>query len=256
VLITMATQIGTSVLSIAVGWAILRREGYRGILGSSCKGITQRCPGIWSFIWSLNASNLASKSTRELDTLFIGAVLNPAAVSIYHIAKRLAEVVLLAGVPIQQAVYPDVARLWARGEVERFRQTVMRINWGGGALAAGAVLTVALYGDLIIRLSVGSEFLAAANLVTLQTIGVGMFLFGVALRPALFSMGMQIRFLQIVTLSTICFFVALVAAVPVIGVYGASLAHVVYNLVWFVAMQAALAQGIRQASLPGQAATV
>jgi O-antigen/teichoic acid export membrane protein len=256
VLITMATQITGSVVMIGVGWAILRREGYRGILSSSCKGITQRCPGIWSFIWSLNAGNLASKSTRELDTLIVGGVVDPAAVSIYHIAKRLGEVMLLAGIPIQQAVYPDVARLWARGEVERFRQTVMRINLGAGALAVSGLVAVAFYGDLLIKLTVGSEYLAAANLLVLQTVGVSLFLFGVALRPALFSMGLQMRFLQIVTLSTTCFYVVLLLAVPTIGLYGAPIAHIAYNVVWLVAMQAAVAQGIRQASVPGHAAPV
>jgi O-antigen/teichoic acid export membrane protein len=252
----MGTQITGSVVMIGVGWAILRREGYGGILSSSCKGITQRCPGIWSFIWSLNAGNLASKSTRELDTLIVGGVVDPAAVSIYHIAKRLGEVLLLAGIPIQQAVYPDVARLWARGEVERFRQTVMRINLGAGALAVSALVAVAFYGDLLIKLTVGSEYLAAANLLVLQTVGVSLFLFGVALRPALFSMGLQMRFLQIVTLSTTCFYVALLLAVPTIGLYGAPIAHIAYNVVWLVAMQAAVAQGIRQASVPGHAAPV
>jgi hypothetical protein len=60
-------------------------------------------------------------------------------------------------------------------------------------------------------------------------------------------MGLQMRFLQIVTLSTACFYGTLLLAVPAVGIYGASLAHIVYNLVWLVAMQAALLQGMKQA---------
>jgi hypothetical protein len=62
------------------------------------------------------------------------------------------------------------------------------------------------------------------------------------------------RFLQIVTLSTVCFYGTLLLAVPSFGVYGAPLAHIVYNVVWLAAMQAALFQGVRDGASSGQAA--
>jgi O-antigen/teichoic acid export membrane protein len=254
VLITMGTQIFGSVILIVSGWRVLAREGYRNILSSSCKGITQRCPGIWGFIWSLNIGNLARKSTRELDTLIVGGVVDPAAAGLYHVAKRLGEFLLLAGVPIQQVIYPDIARMWARAEVARFRRTVMQVDLGSGALAALVMVVMAWYAEPLIRLTVGEQFADASGLLVLQTLGVTLFLFGVALRPALFSMGLQMRFLQIVTLSTVCFYGTLLLAVPSFGVYGAPLAHIVYNVVWLVAMQAALLQGVRGATPSGQAA--
>jgi O-antigen/teichoic acid export membrane protein len=254
VLITMGTQIFSSVILIISGWRVLSREGYRKILSSSCRGITQRCPGIWGFIWSLNLGNLARKSTRELDTLIVGGVLDPAAAGLYHVAKRLGEFLLLAGVPIQQVIYPDIARMWARAEVARFRRTVMQIDLTTGALSAGATVVMAWYAEPLIRLTVGEQFAAAGSLLVLQTLGVTLFLFGVALRPALFSMSLQMRFLQIVTVSTACFYVTLLLAVPAFGVSGAPLAHIVYNAVWLVAMQAALLQGVRNGAPSGQAA--
>jgi O-antigen/teichoic acid export membrane protein len=246
-LITMGTQILSAVIVTVAGWRVLSREGHGGLLASSCKGITQRCPGIWGFIWSLNAGNLARKSTRELDTLFVGGVVDPAAAGLYHVAKRLGEVLLLAGVPIQQVVYPDIARMWARDEAARFRRTVAQVNVGSGALAVVVLAVIAFHAELLIRLTVGVHFSDAAGPLVLQTLGVSVFLFGIALRPALFSMGLQMRFLQIVTLSTVCFYGTLLLAVPAVGIYGASLAHIVYNLVWLVAMQAALLQGMKQA---------
>lgn len=255
VLLTMATQIFSSLILIVAGWRLLLREGYGDILVSSCKGITQRCPGIWGFIWSLNVGNLAQKSTRELDTLIVGGVVDPAAAGLYHVAKRLGEFMILAGVPIQQVVYPDVARMWARAEAARFRKMVTQINLSVGALSAGCMVVVAFNAELLIRLTVGEPFVSAAGLLVLQMLGVTLFLFGVALRPALFSMGLQMRFLQIVTLSTICFYATLLLAVPAFGVYGAPLAHIVYNAVWLAAMQAALFQGVRQGATSSQAAT-
>jgi O-antigen/teichoic acid export membrane protein len=259
-LITMAAQILNSVVLTIVGWTVLRRQGYRGVLTSSCKGIRQRCPGIWSFIWSLNASNIARRSTREVDVLFVGGVLDPAAASLYHIAKKLGEILVLVGTPLQNAVYPELARLWARAEASRFRRTVTQIDLGAGCLGVAFLMVVAFNADLLITLTMGAEFTAAAVPLVLQTLGVVLFLFGTALRPALFSMGMQVRLLQIVTLSTICFYVTLPIAVYSFGLYGAPLAHIAYNLVWLVAMRAAFVEGVRQgpagqdgASVPGAA---
>ena len=198
-LITMGAQILNSVVLTIVGWTVLRRQGYRGVMTSSCKGITQRCPGIWSFIWSLNAGNIARRSTRELDILFVGAVLDPAAASLYHIAKKLGEILVLAGTPIQQAVYPELARLWARAEAARFRRTVTQIDLGSGGLGVAFMMVIAFNAELLITLTMGAQFTAAAGPLVFQTLGVVVFLFGTALRPALFSMGMQVRFLQIVT---------------------------------------------------------
>jgi O-antigen/teichoic acid export membrane protein len=254
VLITMGTQIFGSVILINSGWRVLAREGYRRILSSSCKGITRRCPGIWGFIWSLNISNLARKSTRELDTLILGGVIDPAAAGLYHVAKRLGEFLLLAGGPIQQVIYPDVARMWARAEVARFRRTVMHVNLVSGAMGASVAVVTACYAGPLIKLTVGDQFAAASGLLILQTLGVTLYLFGVGLRPALFSMGLQMRFLQIVTLSTTFFYATLLLAVPSLGVYGAPLAHIAYNVVWLIAMQAALLQGARDGASSAQAA--
>lgn len=245
-LITLGAQILNSLVLTAAGWVVLWREGYRGVMASSCKGIRQRCPGIWSFIWSLNAGNIARRSTRELDILFVGGVLGPAAASLYHIAKKLGEILVLAGTPIQQAVYPELARLWARAEAVRFRRTVTQIDLGSGGLGVAFLVVVTFNAELLITLTMGAQFTAAAGPLVLQTLGVVVFLFGTALRPALFSMGMQVRFLQIVTLSTVCFYVTLLIAVPSFGIYGAPIAHIVYNLVWLIAMRAAFCEGIRQ----------
>ena len=57
---------------------------------------------------------------------------------------------------------------------------------------------------------------------------------------------MQVRFLQIITASTVCFYIAMLIAVPAFGICGAALAHIIYNVVWLVAMRAALYEGLRQ----------
>ncbi|MEM7024923.1 MAG: oligosaccharide flippase family protein, partial [Pseudomonadota bacterium] len=245
VMIIAGTYVFSALFLIISGWIVLWREGYRSILASSCKGMGQRFPGLWSFIWSLNAGNIARKSTNELDTLIVGGVIDPAAAGLYQVAKRMGEVLSIAGIPIQQVLYPEAARLWARAEALRFRRTIMQINVVCGAIGVAALAVVVMQAERIITLAFGTDFAAAAGPMVLQTLAASVFLFGSGLRPALLSMGLQIRFLQIVTLSTVCFYIALFLAVPTLGIYGAPLAHLIYNLVWLTAMFAALNEGLK-----------
>ena len=106
------------------------------------------------------------------------------AVGLYHVAKRLGDATLKVGIPIQQVLFPDVARLWARREIQRLRRTVVQIDLISGGLAAGVLAGVALNVDLVLGLTVGAEYADAGILVILQLIATTTALFGTALRPA------------------------------------------------------------------------
>jgi O-antigen/teichoic acid export membrane protein len=197
-------------------------------------GVRTRCPGIWSFIWSLKASVLIRRSTGDLDILLIGTFLDTGAVGLYHVAKRFGDATLKVGVPIQQVLFPDVARLWARRELDRLRSTVAQIDLITGALAAAVLAGVGLNVDLVLGLTVGPDYADAAILVILQLLATTTALFGTALRPALLSMGLQVALLKIVIVATLGFYATLVVALPLVGVVGASIAHIVLNALWLI----------------------
>ena len=158
---------------------------------------------------------------------------------------------MLAAVPVQQAIYPELARLWTRGEKARFRRTTLQVDLATGALGVACLPIVVLYPELLITIAVGPEFTQAAWPLILQTVSVCLYLCGTALQPALFSMGLQMKYLTITTVSTICFYLAMLVAVPMIGISGGALAHIAHNVVFLVAMWAALHHGLRAtADLP------
>jgi O-antigen/teichoic acid export membrane protein len=228
-----------------MAWRELRRQGYGDFLKGRARGVGRRFPGIWSFILSLKASVLIRRSTGDLDVLLIGAFLDTGAVGLYHVAKRFGDATLKVGVPIQQAVFPDTARLWARREVRRLRQAVAQVDLLTGGLAACVLAGVALNTDLVLRLSVGPEYADAGILVILQLVATTTALFGTALRPVLLSMGLQILLLKIVIASTFAFYVTLGMSLPMLGVVGASLAHIVQNGMWLVAARFTFIRRIR-----------
>jgi O-antigen/teichoic acid export membrane protein len=236
-----------------IAWRELRRQGYARILRARVAGIGTRCPGIWSFTWSLKASVLIRRSAGDVDTLLIGALLDTGAVGLYHVAKRFGDATLKVGVPIQQVLYPDVARLWARREIRRLRTTVLQIDLITGALAAGVLGIVALNIDLVLRATVGADYSGAGILVVLQLLATTTALFGTALRPALLSMGLQVLLLKIVIVATVGFYVTLAILLPTLGVVGASIAHIVLNTLWLLAACVVFARRIRQEARSGDA---
>jgi O-antigen/teichoic acid export membrane protein len=255
-LLAMAVHLGRHFALGLIAWRELRRQGYGHFLGARVAGVGSRCPGIWSFIWSLKASVLIRRSTGDVDTLLIGAFLDTAAVGLYHVAKRFGDATLKVGVPIQQVLFPDVARLWARREIKRLRTTVIQIDVITGGLAAAVLAAVALNIDLVLGLTVGPEYAAAGILVILQLLATTTALFGTALRPALLSMGLQMMLLKIVIVATFGFYVTLIALLPVLGVIGASIAHIVSNALWLLAACLIFARRIRQEVRAGDAVPV
>jgi O-antigen/teichoic acid export membrane protein len=215
--------------------------------------VATRCPGIWSFVWSLKASVLIRRSTGDLDVLLIGAFLDTGAVGLYHVAKRFGDATLKVGVPIQQVLFPDIARLWARREIKRLRTTVLQIDLITGALAAAVLAAVGLNIDLVLQLTVGPDYAAAGILVILQLLATTTALFGTALRPALLSMGLQVLLLKIVIVATFGFYATLVVSLPMLGVAGASIAHIVLNTLWLLAACVVFARRIRQETRSGEA---
>lgn len=233
-LIAMLIQAGRPLTLLALAWQQLYGHGYADCLRQSLRGVTRNFAGLWDFIWWLNLSVLIRKSTREVDTLLVGALLDPAAVGIYTVAKRLGNAALKFGTPLQQAVFPDIARLWARRQAARMRRTVLQVNLAAAGLAALGLLVVSLDVERIVALTVGASFAGAGGPLLMQMLAVTLALGGITLRPALLSMEQQRAMLVAVIAGSVGFYGTMLIALPTIGVIGASLSHVAFNGIWLI----------------------
>ena len=248
-LVGAAAQVGLWLALIALAWREIVHAGHGAFLVAPLHAIRARRREMWILIWSSNATVVVRKSTQEMDSLIVGGLLGPAAAGMYHVAKRLGSAALRAGSLVQQALYPDLARLWARGEVRAFLKAVAQVSVATAALAAAVllVLVLALDPERIVALIAGSEFAAAGLPMVVQLAAVTIFLCGSAFRPALMTMGLQVEQLKIALVAAFAFYCSMVAAIPVWGVLGASLAHVVFSVVWLPATLWLFVRGIRRA---------
>lgn len=231
IIILSVYTIGEQVAPFLLAWRELRRRGHSGIWRSPLAGIFKENPGILRFIVNTNLNTLARLSTQRFDTLIVGAVLGTSAAGFYQLARRVGLAAQRIVRPIQQAIYPDLARIWARGEKQRFRRIVLRVNASLTIFATVAILGAAYFMELIVEIAFGEAFKPVAPLIDIQLFAVALFLSGNTLGPALMSMGADKALLTVSIIATAAFFAAIVPMLDHFGVAGAVLCQVMFNLV-------------------------
>jgi O-antigen/teichoic acid export membrane protein len=237
-------------LLIAFSMIELGNRGFRGILKGGIKGVSQRFPDIWSVVWTVNLSDTVRVATRELDTLLIGLMLGPASTALYKIAKQVSDIPGKFANPLQQVLYPYLARLWSRGEVVAFNRygTVVSL-----AMASAGVLFLILFavaGERILILLFGGEFAAASDTLIIMLIAYCVFYLGIHLRPKALILGLHRAILVIYVVATVLFYAGYFSLISAYGISGAATAHVVYFVTWYVLMEITIRRR-SSAALPG-----
>lgn len=239
------TQVLGSLTRFLLAMRTLHRQGVHGVLRAPIKGITTTFPGIWNFAWSSNLSLTLRMSTQEVDTLLVGALADPGAAGLYHIAKRISRFGQQVGVQAQAVLYPDVVRIWANGRVDQLKRVVLHAEL---ALLSFGILAILILFAIIHKLllwTVGAEFIGAANLAIVQMVAVTLVISGSAMRAALLGMGRQREVLRIVIVATMAFHAVAVLLIPWIGPMGGSIAHIVLGAIWVVGLGIVFRQAIK-----------
>ena len=235
-IVWMVAQILDFLFLLALGWRELRKQGYGDALFASLDRIRSKFPGFWKFVITTNLTGSIKLGVREVDVLIIGAVLGSTATGIYKVAKQFASIPMRFGDPIEQVVYPEMARLWAEGKVVPFRQMLIRVGALCGLGGIAIWLGFLLLGQWVLRVTVGPEYISAYKILLVYMLGINIYLFGIAFRAAILSMGHPERSLQIHILSTLIYLGVLALLLGPIELMGAAIAQIAFKSVWFVTM--------------------
>lgn len=244
-LILIFVQVAQRIALTLISYRTLRANHFTGFFRQPLRGVVGENPGMWSMIFSSNATILLRKSTQEVDVLAVGAFLGPAPAGIYQIARKLGYALTKAGGTLQQVSFPHLARLWARGEVEKFKRLVMQIEVMTLAGALACSLSLVIFAKPLILLIAGAQYLGATVPLIVHSIATLILLCGSALRPALANMGLQMKVLGIVAVSAAAFYATLAIMVPNVGIVGASFAHLVANAITLPAIAVLYSRGLR-----------
>lgn len=250
VLALMASVALEGLVPLHAAWRELYRRGYRHILRHPLTGVREQNADIVRFICNANFSLISRDSTLRFDTLIVGAILDTTAVGLYQIAKRIGIATLRLGRPIQQAMNPELARLWARREFARFRRLVLYINGGLGLAALAGVSVTAPFMGTLVQFTFGDAFTGASSLVVVQCFAVALFLSGLLFNPAVLTMGEDRDLVKLSLSGTLLFFVTLPVFTLTFGAVGANWSHLVFNIYLRIAQLTVFNCGFRHATAP------
>ena len=112
-------------------------------------------------------TNLTSIVTNKSDTLFIGAILGPSAVSLYNVASRLINVLEIPLTSISLYFYPIISKAYQEKDILRVKKELSQ-----GALASlfffiPIITSIVFLGDWLVVFIAGTDYIESAFILKL-----------------------------------------------------------------------------------------
>ena len=136
-----------------------------------------------------NIDTAIAAGAAQLPLLLAGAVGGAGFAAIFRIAQEVAIVLAKGAVMIDRVVYPEFTNLIAKGEGARVPGYVLRT--GGAMFAVGAVIGAIVWfgGPYVLNWALGPEYVKAAGLAVLLTLGASLTAAAGPLFPAFYAAG-------------------------------------------------------------------
>lgn len=231
-LLWMVTTIIGQLLLFGLGWREIHIQGFKGTHKVPIRDVSTRHQGIWSFVFATNLNSSIKMTSRELDTLIIGGLVGAEGAGLFKVAKQIAAIPAMVSDPLYQAIYPDLSRRWAKGDITAFKQFIVRSGLVAGAGATIIWLGFILFGPFFIKLLFGAEYIGAQPVLVWYMLAMVIAIYGFPLTPAMLSMGRPKTSFWIQLSSTIAYFPLLFIFIEWLGLVGAGVAYVCYYLIW------------------------
>lgn len=214
--------------------------------GVTIGGLRRDCPGIWHYVWTSNVNLTLRMLSREVDLLVIGAMISPAGVGLFKIAKMLSQVFGRLLDPFYQAIFPELSRLHAAGRHGAFLGMIRGCSLLATAIAVAFWSAFVIVGRPLINAIYGVEFAGAYPVAVIYLSALVVAAAGFALQPAMLALGCPRRSFMAHVLSTAVYFTSLYPLLRAFDIEGAAWAYLVYYLVWTVVMIAGIIPLLRR----------
>ena len=212
------------------GWREFSRRGLSKDMNLSLKHLIRPHEGILSFIWASHINKTLLTSSVHIATLIVGALLGPASAGLFKIAQESAAVLIKPAQLFTETVYPEMTKIAVTKQFNRLWNVIRHSALVGGAIACFILLLVFLFGQSLLGLFFGAEYVSAYDILVLLMIGAAITMTSFALEPALFSIGRPEVSMHIRVFTTILHITTLVLLLPKIGLVGAGIAAIAGSL--------------------------
>lgn len=183
----VAGFVGSFVL-IWLGWREAARNGHLHALERSLTGITRRHEGLWRFALLSNLQSSLTTVHGYLTTLVVGAVGSAAQAGLFRIAWEIATSLVKPAELLNQATYPELARMAGRRAFGEMTHLIVRSSFGVAFGSAALLALAAAIGRPALELAFGAGFGDAYVVLLLLIAAAGISMSGFAFVPTLYAM--------------------------------------------------------------------
>ena len=221
---------------LARGIGELRRQIPQGRLRAARLGNwREEFPGIVSFTnvvyWQSNLDLLPKHAAN----LLVGIILGPEAAGLFRLARGLSSVLATPAVMLRQVLFPDLTRIWNRGEAG-FYWILTKTTTTAAACGMVIVFIVLAYGATLLETLAGAEYADASTVLGWLLFAATLDLCSSILRAAAYAMGEAGRVLRLNIAATLLYLTTFISITEPIGIAGPGIAATSAATMTFVGM--------------------
>lgn len=209
--------------TIVCGWRLYGHRIGGRLRPDRSDGPQPRIPGVANFLWVTYWQSNLDLAGKQLPTLLAGALLGSVGAGLFRLAQQVASVLAKPAALIRQVVFLDQTRLHHRGDRDFGRITRLTALLAGASGALFVMLAL-VFGEPLLRVFVGEEFVAASGLLTVMLFASTLELASAPLRTAAYAIGKAGTLLRIHVATTSLYMVLFFALTSSMGLIGAGVA--------------------------------
>ncbi len=172
----IAAWFASDLLADLLVWALAIRETRRrGLLlgfSGNPRGVRAENPRLWRFAMTTNAATGVATLLGPALTLFVGALLGPAAAGLFRIALTLIEAAAKPGELLTRAFFPEITHLREQGRMGHFWSVTARVALLSLGFAALVVLALEFAGRPLLTAAFGPGYEGAQPVLVIMAYGL------------------------------------------------------------------------------------
>lgn len=231
-LLWMATDIFINVTELIIvklcGWLFIR-------IRPSPLGKRYNHEGLNSFLWHTHVDGL-SKIIREVDSFIIASAINIEASAIYNVAKKFASIILMYADTAYEVGYSYVNRMIQSAEWGVLKRSCIQMSLFTGIPALIACLIFYASSDFMISSTVGTQYVANANVIVILLASSSIWAFGYPITAVNMGTGNSRDVALVNLLVTVVYIILIILLAVKYKVEGASYAHLTAHIFWLLLM--------------------
>lgn len=212
-----------------------RREYQKNIGAASCKEDTENMrfsefPGLRHFIWVTYWQANVDMVPKRMTVMLAGYLLGPTEAGLLRLARQFSSMLSKPAALIRQVVFLDLTRSWNQGS-DDFKVVAYRTSLLGALFGLLFVFTAYFFGEPLLQLLVGQEYIAAAPVLALLLFAATLDLTASSLRAATYAIGHAGLVLRISMIAALLYLIMFFILTSVFGLIGTGIAACVASAI-------------------------